>query len=296
MLPTRGHPDIFDELRNLVPELHTAEQRSAKLVLSDPSWVAENSIKAFAKRAEVSEPTIMRLCRKLNLRGFTAFKRKLTEDLVIAKVYFEADQVVRSSSPTSIAETMFDAASQSLRETAARLDPDVLERAITLLGKAHMVYCFGVGGSSATIADEAVNRLFRLGVKAQSSADPYRQRMTASVVGPGEAFLLISSTGRPASIVESALLARSNGADVISITLANSPLAEHSTEVFAVEIFDDEAFFNLPSRIRYAQLYVLDCLVGTLATKLPGAAGNLKSIRSTLSSLHGIVKYQPAGD
>ncbi|RVT83420.1 MurR/RpiR family transcriptional regulator [Rhodobacteraceae bacterium CCMM004] len=292
----RGSTDLLEILRNLVPELHTAELQIAKLILSDPTWVSNNSIKAIATRADVSEPTVMRLCRKLGQDGFAAFKRKLAEDLVIAKMYLEAEEVSKSSSPASITETMQTSASQALKEAAARLDAGALERATGLIAAARMVYCFGVGGSSAIFAAEAENRMFRLNVNAQATADPYRQRMTAAIVGPDEVLLSISSTGLPNSIVESAALARSNGAKVISITQADSPLAKESTEVLAVDMFDDEVFFNLPSRTRYAQLFVLDCLMASLAAKLPSAVENLRTIRSTLGALHGVTKLQPIGD
>jgi len=159
-----------------------------------------------------------------------------------------------------------------------------------------MVYCFGVGGSSALLAEEAVNRLFRLRVNAEATADPYRQRMVASIAKPSDLFLFVSATGRPSSLVESAVLARSNGASVISITAPGSPLAEHSNELVGIEIIDDEVYFNPPSRTRYSQLFVIDCLSATLAARLPDSAENLKSIRTTLGALHGVTKFQPIGD
>lgn len=296
ILPPRGRANILDRLTNILPRLHTAEEQAALAILSEPGWVAENSIKAFAERANVSEPTIMRLSRKLDLRGFSALKRRLTEDLIIAKMYLEAEQVSQSSSPSTVVEALLRSAVKSMEESAMKLDVEVLERATNLLADADMVYCFGVGGSSALLAEEAVNRLFRLRVNAEATADPYRQRMVASIAKPSDLFLFVSATGRPSSLVESAVLARSNGASVISITAPGSPLAAHSNELVGIEIIDDEVYFNLPSRTRYSQLFVIDCLSATLAARLPDSAENLKSIRTTLGALHGVTKFQPIGD
>ncbi|WP_299941869.1 MurR/RpiR family transcriptional regulator [uncultured Nitratireductor sp.] len=295
-LPPRNQADLLDRIQNMLHELHSAEQQAASLILSDPEWVIENSIKAFANRAKVSEPTIMRLSRKLDLNGFATLKRKLTEDLVVAKMYLEAAKVVDSSTASSVIDNLLSSATKALHSASMRLDGGVLDRSAELIAEANMVYCLGVGGSSAIFADEAENRLFRLGISAQSTADAYRQRMAAAVAKQGDVFLCISSTGRPRSLIEAAQLARSNNANVISITMPGSQLAEASSEVLTVEIFDDETFFNLPSRTRYSQLFSLDCLMATVATRLPNSAEYLKSIRLTLSSLHGVTKHQPIGD
>jgi len=296
IIPARGNADILDNLRNLMPELHAAEQQVAKLVLTEPAWVAENAIKTLANRTKVSEPTVMRLCRKLGLRGFSDFKRKLTEDLVVSKLYLEADAVAKESSPNSIVESMVAAANQSLRECAGGINSAALDAAANMLVEADMIYSFGIGGSSATLAEEFENRLFRLGKKVQATSDPYRHLMTASIATKNDVIVFVSSTGRPKSLVESAELSRKNNAKVVSITTDGSPLAEQSDVVVAVDMFDDETFFNLPSRTRYAQLLTVDCLAASVAAKLKQAPQNLKAIRTTLCIKHGITKFQPIGD
>ena len=69
------------------PDLNEAEARAARSILAEPNWVTQSSIKALAQKAQVSEPTVIRLCRKLELAGFKAFKPRLTEDLVLFDVY-----------------------------------------------------------------------------------------------------------------------------------------------------------------------------------------------------------------
>jgi streptomycin 6-kinase len=52
----------------------------------------------------------------------------------------------------------------------------------------------------------------------------------------------------------------------------------------------------LPAQTRYAQLFTIDCLMGTIAARMPDAAANLQSIRNTLRALHGTIRHQPIGD
>ena len=295
-LPSRGYGDILDRMRRIVPDLNEAEARAARSILAEPNWVTQSSIKALAQKAKVSEPTVIRLCRKLELSGFKAFKHRLTEDLVLSNMYLDAPAVIDNSSSTQLAGALLDTAMRALRAAAGKIDQAHIESGVDAILASRMVYCIGVGGSSAILAEEMENRLFRLGVASQAIQDPYRQRMAAAVAGQGDLFFAVSSTGIPASVVESMELAHRNGATTMSVTQSDSALARVSDILLEVDIFNDETFFMLPSRTRYAQLFVLDFLVGALASRTPEAADKLKSIRDTLKAHHGVVRYQPIGD
>jgi len=293
-LPPRDHADILDRLRALLPELHSAEHEAARLILEDADWVTDNSIKTLATRAGVSEPTVMRLCRKLDCAGFSDFKIKLAQDLTLTRVFEEAGRA--ATAPDTLSGAVLEAASRAMNRVADRLDQGTLERAAEHVAAARMIYCFGVGGSSAVLAAELENRLFRLKKPAQATCDPYRQRMVASIADAHDVILCLSATGKPTSMVDAAALATSNEAVVVSVTEANSPLAEVSTHTLAVGVHDDEIYFGMPTSMRYAQLFTIDSLMATVATKLPDSATHLRDIRRTLAALHGPSRLQPIGD
>jgi RpiR family carbohydrate utilization transcriptional regulator len=296
-IPLRGRKDIIDQLNALLPKLHPAESQLARLMLREPDWVVSCSIKELAEKAGVSEPTVMRLCRKLNMDGYAAFKLRLVQDLVLARMYLAADNVIERETPTTIAAHMQEAVLKGIDEAARSIVSRLLSEAAAAIVAAKRVFCLGVGGSSAILADEAENRLFRLGIAVQSSADPYRQYMAAAIAGEGDFFLCMSATGKPAPVVESAKLARENGAIVCSIAPSDSDLAAVSTIVLRLDVTDSERYFNLPSATRYAQLFILDCLSAEVAKQIgKPSAENLKSIRTVLSALHGPSLNQPVGD
>ncbi|MCB1456023.1 MAG: MurR/RpiR family transcriptional regulator [Nitratireductor sp.] len=295
-LPRRGDGDVLDNIRRILPDLSDAEARAARAVLNQPDAVAKASIQEVARLAEVSDPTILRLCRRLGLEGFKDFKHRLTEDLVLSRMYLDAPSLVEKSTISELMTVLFDSVTRALRDATASLDLAAVDKAAEAMSKASMVYCIGVGGTSGVVAEELENRLFRLGIGAQATQDPYRQRMTAAIARRTEVLVAISSTGVPASIVEATELARANEATTIAITQAGSPLAKTAEILLDIEIFSDEVYFMLPSRTRYAQLFAIDLLAGALAARLPNAASNLKSIRDTLKAHHGTIRSQPIGD
>ncbi len=85
------------------------------------------------------------------------------------------------------------------------------------------------------------------------------QRMIASVAHTGELFVIISYTGRTRELVEVARIARANGASVLGLTAAGSPLAQASTVSLNIPLPEDTDIY-MPMTSRIIQLTVLDVL------------------------------------
>ena len=68
---------MLDRIKACLPSLAPAEQRVAKLVLSDPRAFANLPISTLAERSHVSKPTVVRFCRSMGYDGLSDFKLKL---------------------------------------------------------------------------------------------------------------------------------------------------------------------------------------------------------------------------
>ena len=68
---------MIERVRASIPALPPAEQRVAKLVLSDPRSFASMPVGELAERAHVSKPTVVRFCRSVGYDGLADFKLKL---------------------------------------------------------------------------------------------------------------------------------------------------------------------------------------------------------------------------
>src|SRR5450759_4811263 len=68
---------MLDRIKASLPSLAPAEQRVAKLVLSDPRNFAKLPVSELAHRAHVSKPTVVRFCRIVGYDGLSDFKLKL---------------------------------------------------------------------------------------------------------------------------------------------------------------------------------------------------------------------------
>jgi RpiR family transcriptional regulator, carbohydrate utilization regulator len=288
---------VLDRIRDGLHGLSKAERRVADIILADLDRATRLSIKELAQEAQTSEPTVLRLARRVGCEGFPDLKRRVSQDVAIERMFVFPSHDSPPRTAEEVAMKVYDASAQALAYAFSQRDPSALENAALAIVAAPRVFCFGVGGSSANIAAEAENRLFRYDIHATAIADPYRQRLASGLCEPEDAVLIFSVTGQPRSLVDSAEAARELGATIISVTRPNSALAKASSIVLALNIPDHERHFQIPHRSRYGQLFVLDCLATLVATqKLVNSAPKLRRLRAMLIELHGPTDQQPIGD
>jgi DNA-binding MurR/RpiR family transcriptional regulator len=159
------------------------------------------------------------------------------------------------------------------------------------------VLVYGIGGSSATLAAEAHNRLFRLNIPIMVFTDGYTQRMSAAILGEGDVALFISSTGRPRELQESLELAKYYKATCIAITDKDTPLGRDADICLHVGLAAVGAEEIQPSPMRFAQLFVIDRLAYAVAAAVGEKAHvALRRMRGSVAWLHGITPQQPIGD
>jgi RpiR family carbohydrate utilization transcriptional regulator len=289
--------NLIETIEQIAPALKRAERRVADLVLQDIEGTTRTSIKAFAIQAQVSEPTVMRFARRVGCDGFSDFKIRLAQAFAVGRMYIEAERKVQAGDAGTTAQRVYQSGMEALGIAFAGLGENTLTEAATAVANANRIVCLGVGGSSAVMAQEMENRLFRFGLSVTACADPYKQRMLAAIADKDDAFLIFSVTGKPRSLVDAASIAADRSAVVIAITLPHSPLSAHASLLLPLAIPGDEVHFNFPNRTRYGQLLVIDCLSALVgAMKQPASARRLHRIRTTLLALHGHTEAQPIGD
>lgn len=288
---------MIDDIRQNLPTFSKSQRRLADVILQDIDKATRATTKELAEQAQVSEPTIVRFARRMGSDGFTDFKMRLSQDFATGRMFVLSDAPPLPQDPAMIANQVYEATAQALAYSFAQRDPAALAQAAAAIDAARRVFCLGVGGSSANVAAEAANRLFRFDVSVSTIIDPYAQTIAATLCAANDVLLIFSVTGKPASLVSSATLARDRGAAVIAITRPQSPLAAAASIVIGLTIPDHDRRFEIPNRSRYGQLYVLDCIATLLAgRRLDQAGPKLQRARRALLDLHGPTEQQPIGD
>jgi len=249
--------NLLEQIKNRLDELNKAERKVAEVILSDPQQATRYSIAALAQAAKVSEPTVNRFCRSFGAAGYPVLKIQLAQSLASGAAYVSR-AVEADDGPEAYTRKIFGSAIASLDSACQAIDPQVISHAVDLMIQARQINFFGLG-ASASVALDAQHKFFRFNLPVTAHSDVLMQRMLASVAHTGDLFVIISYTGRTRELVEAAAMARDNGASVLGLTAADSPLAKVCTLSLDIPLPEDTDIY-MPMTSRIIQLTVLDAL------------------------------------
>lgn len=284
--------DILTTIRERAPHEDGVNLKIGEEILRDPASVVDVSIKSFANRIGVSEPSVIRYCRSIGCDGFKEFKKYLTQSLVLEQKFARPETAADGEGDERFSRLSGSVAA-ALRSVSETDHFDRIDAVAKVLMGAQTVAAFGLGGSSAVMAMEAQNRFFRLGLHVIAHADSYMQRMTAATLKKGDAVLIISSTGQPATLVDAAHIAQTYGATCIAMAPAESPLAKTADLVVPIELATNIPYHQ-PNPVRFAQLFMLDCIADRIALMIGKPA--METLRRVSSAVSPQQPYLPTGD
>ncbi len=278
---------MLERIKASLPSLAPAEQRVAKLVLSDPRAFASQPVSELADRAHVSKPTVVRFCRSVGYDGLTDFKRKLVGSVSEGVPYIHRSVDVDDKTGDIMVKVIDNtvAAFLKYRNDAST---GAIEKAAQVMVATHRagkrLEFFGVG-NSGVVAQDAQHKFFRLGVNTIAYSDGHMQVMSASMLGPGDCVVVISNSGRTRDLMDACDIARKNGATTIVITATGSPLASAGDIHLTAD--HPEGFDNYsPMVSRLLHLLIIDILATCMALRLGAEAvqPKLRDMKANLRS------------
>lgn len=241
---------LLKRIIELTEDMGAAELRIAGYVSTRPDAVIHMSMAALAKECEVSDPTIMRFCRRMGYEGYQDFKINLAQTLVPAAP-FEYDKITANDSIENIVRKTCRNSLNAIQRAQEDLNPQQIADAGQLLAKADWSGIYASGISEITSID-AEHKFQRLGLRCAAVSGRKKQWMHAETARPGEVALIFSQSGATKQMVEIAMAAKAGGTRVVSVTADDSPLAHQSDITVAVRPYEHtELMTPLASRLNH---------------------------------------------
>ena len=265
---------MLNQILAIQASLSKSEKQVAQRLLAAPDTFADLTIKDFALACGVSEPTIVRFCRTLNLKGYREFRLRLAQALS-SQVHYQHQKIHATDNADLLIDKVFNGAIANLSKVRDQLKAGALELALSILANSKHIEIYGVGGSGIVVSDAQL-KFVRLGLNSQAYSDIYLQRIAAGMLEADSCVLAISISGRSIDLIENIKLARSTNSRIISITASGSPLADLSDIHIAVDLDQDENELA-PIRARFSHMAVVDTLAIGLAIR--GKASQLARLQ-----------------
>jgi len=239
-----------------------AEARVATVVSSQPGEVMRMSMAHLARKAQVSDPTILRFCRRFGFDGYQDFKLHLAQSLV-PTAPFAYDPITASDTVAHIVRKTAHNTINAIDRARQDIDPDQIAKAAALLAQSTWIGIYASGISEIAALD-AEHKFQRLGLRCTALIGREKQNLHAQTARTSEVVLIFSQSGHTRIMVDIAKTAQHAGAQVIAITAANSPLAATGAWLVVLSPYEHtELFTPLASRIN--QHLVVNMLVSTIA-------------------------------
>ncbi|WP_247828180.1 MurR/RpiR family transcriptional regulator [Arthrobacter antioxidans] len=259
-LPPEGPDEISAKIRASLSGLPPAAQKVARLILDDPDHVAGSSMSSLEKEIGVSGASIVRAAKALGYAGYPQLRLALAAasgrgappDVVTGGVR-------RDDATADIIAKLAHAEQQAIRETAAHLDPAVVEAAAGALARANRILSFGVGASGLVAAD-LQQKLTRAGFICHSPADLHLGMTEAALLGAPAVAVIVSDSGETREALAVLEVAAGAGAVTIALTGAETSSLARTADYPLIAAGSERGPRPGALSSRIGQLLVVDCL------------------------------------
>lgn len=274
----------------MVKEAYTAlsnsEKQVADFVLDCADETVNFTVANLAKQAQVSEPTVIRFCRKLNFTGYQEFKIALakgsahTDDTL--KVIHE--EVRPQDSLQEISGKVINSHILAMQQTFSMISYEKLEQFIRLIQQAGHLDFFGLGGSG-TVAIDVENKFIRTGINTRCCIDSHIQLMWTALRGEGDVIVIFSNSGMTKHFAKIMDIARKNGVKLVLITSGNNTVLTKLADITFQIHAKETSYKKEPSSARIAMLAIMDVVVTAIALEKQGMyIDNIYETRAALES------------
>jgi RpiR family transcriptional regulator, carbohydrate utilization regulator len=252
------------EVAGKAESLGPAGKRVASFFQAHAARLPDLTITDIARAAEVSEPTVGRICQALGFSGYRDFRIKLARASGMSVGHIPAD-VAADDMPSDIARKVIDQSLAALQRLREQIQPQAVTDAVALLSRASRIEFYG-HGNSGIVAQDAQHKFFRLGIPAIAYVDSHVHAMSAALLSRLDAVLAVSRSGRTSELVRSAEILKERRTPLVTIAPNGSPLARLANVNLHVD-FDEDPDVYTPMSSRLGQLMVVDILAVGVAVQ-----------------------------
>jgi DNA-binding MurR/RpiR family transcriptional regulator len=219
------------------------------------------TVSELALKSSVSEATIIRFCKKCNLKGFHDLKINIAKEMVNSEEVHTSNDIDINNIGQSLKNILANKV-EELKQTISMMDEAEIKEIINIISKARLVQ-FAAVGNTIPVALDGAYKFNQLGICSVASTIWETQLAFAYTLTEKDVVIAISNSGSSKKLLSLVDIANEKKAVTISITNHdNSPLANKSkyqiNTASREKLFLDEFSFSRVSAMTVIEvLYLL---------------------------------------
>ena len=205
------------------------EKKIGDYIVRNPKKVVDMTVGELAKECGVSEASVSRFCKRIELKGFHHLKISLARELVDAEDDGEISGHISVDDMEGSLRGILSNKMEELRQTVAMIDREELKKILGVINNADTVLMAAVG-NTIPVAMDGAYKLNQIGIRAMSTPIWETELGYSYNLTDKDVVVAISNSGESTGVIQMLEAAKSRGAVAISITNnARSSVAELST-------------------------------------------------------------------
>lgn len=264
--PVESAVNAISPIRDLLTRrdlaLTPAEAKIAEVLLGDYPVAGLGTATSLARRAGVSDPSVIRMIAKLGFEGFAAFQKRLLDEVEAGLrsplMMMEAKRPARARGARSVEETYIRSAAAAVESAAAMTLPQTYERAVHLIMEAKGRVLLLGGRFSRHIAGMLAGYVmqFRPGVIEVPSLAAESFDLLLDT-GPRDTLVVFDHRRYQTNVIDFTEQAAERGVQVVLFTdVWRSPAAQHAKVVIVGPMEADSPYDTLAPAVAQMEALV----------------------------------------
>ena len=220
---------VINQICASMDSFFDTEKKIGDYIVRNPKKVVDMTVGELAKECCVSEASVSRFCKRIELKGFHHLKISLARELVDAKDDGEISGHISVDDMEGSLRGILSNKMEELRQTVAMIDSEELKKILDVINNADTVLMAAVG-NTIPVAMDGAYKLNQIGIRAMSTPIWETELGYSYNLTDKDVVVAISNSGESTGVIQILEAAKSRGAVAISITNnARSSVAELST-------------------------------------------------------------------
>lgn len=245
---------ILENIEESYDLLFSAEKKVADYILQNLQEVIMMNVSELATASEVSDATVIRMCKHVGYQGYYQMRLMLSRDM--GKKAVEPDM----QGPIDSVQKLFEHLAHNIISISEKLDITALVQAVDILKQSHTVFVVATG-NTAPLAMDLGFRLERFGIRASYTAMTAYFLNHVSLGTKEDSIIIISKSGTSKQIVQALEVAKKIGMKSIAITgTVHSPITKES-DVVLLSCCENSIFASSEPDDHLYEMAVCDALL-----------------------------------
>lgn len=255
--------NVIDMIYSNLSAMTQTDKKIAQSILKNPGDAVNYTISELASKSSVSEASVSRFCKNLQLTGFHQLKIELAKVSDDESSYYK---VVNIDNIQQAITNIKDNKNSEISNTLASIDTSTIKKVMKLIESAR-IFQIAAEGNTFPVVEDASYRFNQIGILTICSESWETSIGQTLNLASDDVLMVISNSGESKRLLKQIRIAKKKGIKVIAITNRNdSPIAleadYHLRTAVRQKVLQSEYYFS-----RVAAMTVVETIFLLLIAK-----------------------------